>query len=107
MTAEPIAALNDRCRLSIPHGRCYLTRGVMTLAHENLSALLKAVREFNAFTPDNDPYGEHDFGAFEFADERLFWKIDTFADASLTYGADDPLDPKAVRVLTLLLADEY
>ena len=107
MSVEPIAALNDRCRKSIQHSRCYMTQGVIALAKENLNALLKAVREFDAFTPDNDPYGEHDFGAFEFAGQRLFWKIDTYADDSLTYGAEDPLSPKAVRVITIMRTDEY
>ena len=107
MTAERIAALNDRCRKSVPHAQCYLTQSVIVLAQENLNALLKAVRDFSAFMPDNDPYGEHDFGAFEFAGQRLFWKIDTYADASLTYGAEDPLSPKAVRVITIMRADEY
>ena len=56
---------------------------------------------------NNDPYSEHDFGAFEHAGERFFFKIDTYADASLTYGAEDPLGPGAVRVLTLMLASDY
>ncbi|MBK8190375.1 MAG: DUF3768 domain-containing protein [Vampirovibrionales bacterium] len=72
-----------------------------------MNVLLKALRELSAFTPDNDPYGEHDFGAFEFAGQRLFWKIDMFADDSLTYRSEAPLDPNAVRVITIMQADEY
>ena len=34
------------------------------------------VSHFDAFTPDNDPYGEHDFGSIDLDGEKLFWKID-------------------------------
>jgi hypothetical protein len=39
------------------------------------SAIREAVENFDAFTPDNDPYGERDFGAFEHNGDRIFWKI--------------------------------
>jgi Protein of unknown function (DUF3768) len=38
--------------------------------------------------------------------ERIFWKIDTYTDDSLKYGADHPTDPEPVRVLTIMLAEE-
>jgi hypothetical protein len=28
---------------------------------------------FDAFTEDDDPWGEHDFGAFDHEGERIFW----------------------------------
>ena len=34
----------------------------------------QAVQALAAFMPDNDPYGERDFGAFDLAGQRLFWK---------------------------------
>ena len=62
---------------------------------------------FDSFTEDNDPHGEHDFGAFDFKDERIFWKIDYY-DAACEYGCEDPADPsKTTRVLTIMLASEY
>jgi Protein of unknown function (DUF3768) len=36
---------------------------------------LAAVRAFDAFSADNDPYGEHDFGIFELDGVTLNWKI--------------------------------
>ena len=61
----------------------------------------------NQFTPDNDPYGEHDFGALEAAGERVFFKIDYF-DRSLAYASSDPADSSVTtRVLTVLLSHEY
>jgi hypothetical protein len=59
------------------------------------------------FSPDNDPYGEHDFGAFCEGRDRCFWKIDYY-DFTMTAGSPDPTDPqKTTRVLTILLATEY
>ena len=40
--------------------------------------MLEAVRTFADFTADNDPYGEHDFGAVEIDSRRCFWKIDLY-----------------------------
>ena len=58
-------------------------------------------------TPDNDPYGEHDFGAFEYENHKLFWKIDYY-NTDLTGGSPDASDPKVTtRVLTIMLRDEY
>ena len=71
------------------------------------SAIREKVETFDAFTPDNDPHGERDFGAFEHNGERIFWKIDYY-DRSMTKGSEDPSDPKqTVRVLTIMLASEY
>jgi hypothetical protein len=46
------------------------------------------VETFEAFTPDNDPHKERDFGAFEHNGERIFWKIDYY-DTTLTKGSED------------------
>lgn len=67
----------------------------------------RAVQTFLAFTPDNDPHGEHDFGAFDLGGQRLFWKIDYY-DRDLRYASDDPADPDiTTRVLTIMMASEY
>lgn len=68
---------------------------------------MKRVRGFDAFTDDNDPYGEHDFGSFEYAGRTIFWKIDCY-DRDLNYGSPDPSDETVTaRVLTVMLAEEY
>ena len=56
----------------------------------------------------NDPYNEHDFGAFsQEGVGKIFWKIDYY-DAAMKYGSEDPADPtKTTRVLTIMLASEY
>jgi hypothetical protein len=65
------------------------------------------VESFDSFTEDNDPHGEHDFGAFEHEGQRIFWKIDYYA-RDREHGSENPADPKqTVRVLTIMLASEY
>jgi hypothetical protein len=90
----------------VPHEHRCPQRGAdrAALSIADQVAIVDQVMAFDAFTPDNDPYGEHDFGNFEHAGHRIFWKIDTYADDSLTYGAEDAADPAAVRVLTEVAA---
>lgn len=107
-----IATLNDRFRTSfgicadVP-GRVVVTAGIHSLPPDDKVAILNRVREFNTFSEDNDPYGEHDFGKFDHAGQRIFWKIDYYAPDMRT-GSEDPADlKKTVRVLTILLASEW
>jgi hypothetical protein len=102
-----IRDLNDRFRRSLGGGRVVVTAGIHALGSERLQAILTKVTGFDGFTTDNDPYGEHDFGGFDDAGERVFWKIDYY-DQSLSAGSPDPADPqKTCRVLTIMLASEY
>lgn len=106
--AAKIAALNDLCRKAMGvAGRLVQTQGICALSQADQSAIREQVEMFTAFTPDNDPYGERDFGAFDHNGQRIFWKIDYY-DMTLTNGSEDPTDPKqTVRVLTIMLASEY
>ena len=65
------------------------------------------VRDFDAFDADNDPHAEHDFGDVASGEVRAFWTIDAY-DRALTFASPDPTDPAVtVRVLTIMLAEEY
>ena len=102
-----IAALNDALRRHGTGGRLLLTPGVVRLGDIAVRAAVDAVAVFTAFSADNDPYGEHDFGSFDHAGSRLYWKIDYY-DRDLQFGSPDPSDPAVTtRVLTVMLADEY
>lgn len=103
-----IAALNDLARTAMGVAcRLVQTSGVSALPAREQSAIREKVERFNEFTAGNDPYGERDFGAFEHAGERFFWKIDYY-DRTLSFGSEDPNDPsQTVRVLTIMLASEY
>jgi hypothetical protein len=84
-----------------------LTDGLAGLGPETVATIFAAVRSFADFNPDNDPWGEHDCASLTVGEIRLIWKID-YHDRSLAALSPDPADPKVtVRVLTVMLADEY
>lgn len=103
-----IAGLNDLLRTTFLTGKVILTEGIQALEPADMADVITAVREFSDFGPDNDPYGEHDFGAFDHpAAGKVFWKIDYY-DRAMTAGSEDPGDPAVTtRVLTIMLAREY
>jgi Protein of unknown function (DUF3768) len=106
-TAARVAELNDQLRKTLAGGRVMMTAGVQAIGPGFVAKVIAAAQQFTDFNPDNDPYGEHDFGAFEVDGHRLFFKIDAYAP-DMQHGSEDPTDPaKTVRVLTLMLADEY
>ena len=119
--AERIARLNDLARRAIGIACVVVaTEGVRALPKADQSRLRELVETFDALTPDNDPYGERDFGAiYQDGEGRLtttrparpaetvFWKIDAY-DPDLCFGSEDPADPAVTRqVLTIMLASEY
>lgn len=88
-------------------GRIVVTRGVAELPDVFFPAIMEAVRRFDVFNDDNDPHGEHDFGAVTVSGERIFWKIDYFKRGK-EVGSEAPWDvSKTERVLTVMLAEEY
>ncbi len=105
--AEQVRALNDDLRCRGRGGTLAVTASVIALGRNALPAILTAVRQFTAFTVDNDPYGEHDFGSIDWRGTRLFWKIDCY-DRDMRFGSPDPADPAVTsRVLTIMLAEEW
>lgn len=114
LQVESIRNLNDAFRTdlrgplaSLASIHLVITRGVAQRGVDFTARALEAVRRFNDFVPENDPFGEHDFGAFELDDKTLFWKIDYY-DEDLEDGSPDPADANVTkRVLTIMFADEY
>jgi Protein of unknown function (DUF3768) len=119
--AAQIARLNDRARQAIGIACVAVaTEGFRALAASDQSRVRELVETFDAFTADNDPYGERDFGAiYQDCDgrwtttrptkpiETIFWKIDAY-DRDSRFGSEDPANPAVTRrVLTIMLACEY
>lgn len=71
----------------------------------DVCGLITAVQTYKDFSPDNDPYGEHDFGTLIWHSKKVFWKIDYYDMAMERW--EDPLSSKCNRVLTIMLASEY
>ena len=114
--AAKIAEQNDRFRrtwgadFSVP-GQVVLTRGVADLSPAAKAIITQRVQGFDVFNEDNDPYGDHGFGAFEFEicsnSYHIFWKIDLY-DSDYCMGSSDPGNPQVTRrVLTVMHASEY
>ena len=103
-----IAELNDRFRKDpMRHGRVMLTAGINGKGQDFVQRVLKCIASYESFSHGNDPYGEHDFGAFALDAERIFFKIDYY-DPTMEFGSADPRDPaKTLRVMTVMLASEY
>lgn len=102
-----IRQLNDAFRTGHGSGMLAITNGVRELGPQRVTSILAQVRAFAAFSDDNDPYLEHDFGSIDTDGVRVFWKIDCY-DKQLEYGSPDPASADVTaRVLTVMLAEEY
>lgn len=106
-STQRIRDLNDRFRTSLIGGLVVATIDIRENGEAFMSAVIEAVQRFDAFTEDNDPYGEHDFGSLTVEGRKVFWKIDYY-DGAMERGSDDPSNPDiTTRVLTLMLAHEW
>ncbi|RDJ22828.1 DUF3768 domain-containing protein [Bosea caraganae] len=84
-----------------------MTAAVRALGRIAQREILRRVRSFADFNEANDPFGEHDFGAFNANGERLFFKVDYF-NLNMTTGSKDPADPAiTARVLTIMCAGDW
>jgi len=100
-----IASLNDTARRTLTGCRVHMTPGIQALYQTN--AIITRVQAYSDFNERNDPYGEHDFGSFEFCGETVFWKFDYY-DLDYSMRSLDPSDLTiTARMLTVMLGDEY
>jgi len=102
-----IKTLNDNFRQSLQGGRVMLTSGIRAKTQDEIAEILEKVRSFNNFTTANDPYGEHDFGSFDYKGQKIFWKIDYY-DLNYEYMSENPADPTITnQALIIMLASDY
>lgn len=119
-----IARFNDLARSAMGVACTVVaTVGFRSLPEADQSCVRELIETFDAFTEDNDPHGERDFGCVyqlgcgrwtterprlrEDERERVFWKLD-YHDRDMQYASDDAANPAITRrVLTIMLSDEY
>jgi len=65
-----IAAQNDAARHAFTGCSIHIMAGIQALYQTQ--AIVARVQAYNDFNARNNPYGEHDFGSFEFCDETVF-----------------------------------
>lgn len=105
---KAIRELNDlfRCE-GRGNGTFLVTPGIKARGYEFMLLVLQAVRDFDQFSDENDPWGEHDFGSVDVGGETVFWKFDYY-DLTLSQGSENPANEALThRVLTIMLASEY
>ena len=76
--AERVRALNDELRKTGAGGNTYLTPGLIAKGADFIVKATAAVRAFDAFTDDNDPWQEHDCATVDVDGERVMFKIDLY-----------------------------
>lgn len=79
----------------------------ITSVRGRITALRHAIATYSDWREENDPYGEHDFGTFEFLGERLFFRIDYFHPDHDTLAPVPGNIELCRRVLNIMLAEEY
>jgi hypothetical protein len=104
---DRIRMLNDELRQHLLGGGAVMTPGIAALGSAAVARLIQTVATFDDFCNANDPYGEHDFGAFDFDGTPVMFKIDYY-DKELNSHSPDPADPTVTeRIITLMRSDEY
>jgi len=105
---QRVRELNDVFRTKGQgNGTILITQAVRANGEAFIQEVATAVRNFDAFSEDNDPWGEHDFGALEVCGQKVFFKIDCY-DPTCSQGSENPANAALThRVLTIMLASEY
>jgi hypothetical protein len=58
-----VRRLNDELRKNPNKGIAVITPGITALGQEVVLQIFRAISIYDDFCSENDPYGEHDFGA--------------------------------------------
>ncbi len=102
-----IRELNDLLRQDGTGGQIMITCGLQAMGQDFVTKVMQAVREFDDFNPDNDPYGEHDCAILKVDGHSIMFKTDYYAD-DMMHGSEDPSNPLITnRVMTVMLSQEY
>ena len=101
---ERIRALNDDLRQHLLGGGAIMTAAVAALGPEAVERIVKTISVYDDFCRANDPYEEHDFGAFEVEGQNIYFKIDLYEEPDVKNPHGEPV---VTRVLTIMLAEEY
>lgn len=102
-----VALLNDKLRTQHIGGRIMMTHRISSLDKARIHSIIHAIASFTDFNSNNDPYGEHDCAILEVEGMSIIWKIDYY-DETLNGHSPDASNPDVtVRIMTVMLAEEY
>ena len=110
----PTGATNNRFRQQVlqgnpGHHRVLATQGISALGPQAVQEILFAVLSFRDedFRESFEPWGDRDMIVVEHHGQKIWGKIDTY-DPSGEFMSPDPGDDAVtVRVLTVMLPNEY
>src|SRR4051812_46778547 len=88
--------LNDQFRRTFTGGRVMRSSSIAHLRDLEQERIFDALKKFEAFTPENDPHGEHDMAFFDVEGAQYIAKIDYY-DTDERFLSDDPSDPKCTK----------
>jgi hypothetical protein len=97
---ERIRTLNDELRRTLPNCHAVMTVGIAALGPEAIARIIKTIAVYDDFCHANDPYGEHDFGAFE-ADGAVIFSKRTSSVDHLINGIISPLESSVLHKTNL------
>jgi Protein of unknown function (DUF3768) len=96
-------ALDGSVRSCLSDGLIHFSKGITALPEKDQLAIIRCVRTFDDFTPEN---GERDFGSFTHNGRTICWKLD-YLDAILRVPRRNVIDhARTPRVVCVMLADE-
>ncbi|MCA0012885.1 DUF3768 domain-containing protein [Mesorhizobium sp. B292B1B] len=96
--------LNDDLRIRRLGGTIVITEGIAALGSSTVRDIISAITVFDGFTPENDPYGEHDCAVMTVSGIKIIWKIDYYDLTRRLHSSDRNVTS---RVMTVMRADEY
>lgn len=108
---KAIAEQNDYFRQQPPEsegfGRWLCSGSVNAQGLEFVLECFRAVKAYDVFTKENDPFGSHEMGFMEVQGQKVWWKIDLY---NLAYdgGATMPTSlADTRRVLTVFFPSDH
>ena len=87
--ADQVRKLNNALWRNLQTGIITATPDIRAMGSVAIAHILRQIVEFDDFTSDNDPYGEHDMGVMRKGGAKLFWQIDYY-DHALEGGVARP-----------------
>ena len=107
-------ARNDGFRAELTGGEVHLSAGIVALGTANQAFIIEAVRRFDGFDNDDNPFDAHDIGDLEVelvepgiatCRELIFFRVENRPLPPPQHATDPELN--AGLVLTIMLASEW
>lgn len=91
------------------HGKLFFTSSAAAKGMLFQIKVLRALKAYDAWVPDHDPYGERDMCVLEVDGQKVWAKLVLYEKGTgYEYGAEDPGNAETTdRVATIMLPEDY